>query len=675
MFDSHAYDVIVVGSGHAGCEAGLAAARMGCRVLVLTPNLDRVGYMPCNPSIGGPGKSQIVAEVDALGGAMAMAADATAMQVRELNSSKGPAVRAIRAQCDKALYALYMKETLETRDGLDLLQDEATGLILEGGGLPKVVGIQTRHSGDIHASSVVVTAGTFLRSRMIAGESRTAGGRAGDGSTTDLSTSLSGLEFRLRRFKTGTPPRIDARTIDPTRMDRQPGDDQPLWFSRAGDDGQIPFLTLPAASSGPFSQPEMRGGRWQVPCLQTHTTTAGHDIIRRNLDRAPMYNGSIEGTGPRYCPSIEDKVGRFADKESHPVFIEPEGWRSHEAYLQGLSTSLPSDIQEAVLRTIPGLERARITRYGYAVEYDALDPTELGPTLESRRVAGLFFAGQVNGTSGYEEAAGQGIVAGLNAGARAQGKRPWTPTRDSSYIGVMIDDLVTTTFTEPYRMLTSRAEYRLLLRADTADARLAGVAHDYGLIDDARTAAVANETAAIEATISALASAWLGANPRHLAALEAAGLQGTSRSLTALDVARRPHTRLGDVIDALASLGMWSGPVLSARELVRAGIAVQYGTFIEKERKEALRHRANETRAIPEGVDYGTIRGLRIEAVQRLTEARPMTVGQAARTAGVTPSDIGALLVHITRNQVAGATDSPQYDSGSRMVAARVQGV
>ncbi len=675
MANDFHYDVIVIGSGHAGCEAGLAAARMGCRVLVLTPNLDRVGYMPCNPSIGGPGKSQIVAEVDALGGSMGRAADATAMQVRMLNSSKGPAVQAIRAQCDKSLYALYMKETLETQDGLDLLQDEATGLLLDGEYRPSVVGVQTRHTGPIAAHAVIVTAGTFLRSRMIAGESLAPGGRAGDGSTTDLSTSLSGLEFRLRRFKTGTPPRIDARTIDPARTVIQPGDDLPLWFSREGEDGSVPALTLPASVTGPFSCPEMLGGRAQVACLQTQTTPAGHDIIRQNLDRAPMYNGAIEGSGPRYCPSIEDKVGRFADKDSHPVFIEPEGWRSHEAYIQGLSTSLPPDIQEAVLQTIPGLERARITRYGYAVEYDALDPTELGPTLESRRVSGLFFAGQVNGTSGYEEAAGQGVIAGLNAGAHANGSTPYVPTRDSSYIGVMIDDLVSASLSEPYRMLTSRAEYRLLLRADTADARLAPVAHAYGLIDDSRLTSVMAENAVIEAIIAALGSTWLGDNARHQAALESHGLQRASRSLTALDIARRPHTSLDSVILALQSLGMWRGPDMTVREKARAEIAVRYGSFIEKEHKEVLRHQANEHRVIPAGLDYADVNGLRVEASQRLAASNPLTVGQASRTAGVTPSDIGALLVHIERHRLQTDRQPGSGQTGPRLVAGGMQGV
>jgi len=644
------YDVVVIGSGHAGCEAALAAARMGCKTLMIAPNLDRVGYMPCNPSIGGPGKSQIVAEVDALGGAMAVIADTTAMQVRQLNMSKGPAVRAIRIQCDKSLYAMAMKEMLETQPHLRLIQDEAVSLIISGGENPEVTGIRVRISGDVAAASVVITAGTFLRAKMIAGESQSAGGRAGDFGDTHLSASLDGLAFRLRRFKTGTPPRIDARSVDVARTTPQPGDDTELWMSRAGESGSLSPLQLPPSPTGIFSSMERLGGRNQVRCFQTWTTPAAHDLIRNNLHRAPMYNGSIEGSGPRYCPSIEDKVGRFADKTSHPVFLEPEGWRSHEIYVQGLSTSLPPDVQTDVVRAVPGLEEARITRYGYAVEYDALDPTELGRTLESRRVGGLFFAGQVNGTSGYEEAAGQGVVAGANAAARAQSLPQLILTRQDSYIGVMIDDLISKPFNEPYRMLSSRAEYRLLLRSDTADTRLAPIAHRLGLIDDTRFQAVERQRQTIERTVAALESTWLGANERHGLALESEGLQGPKRSLTALDIARRPGASLAGVIRAVTSLGIWNGPILEHVPLARTEIAVRYGAFIDKESKEALRHKANEFRLIPDNIDYGVVMGLRVEAAQHLASTRPPSVGHATRTAGVTPSDIGALLVHLSRH-------------------------
>lgn len=645
------YDVIVIGTGHAGCEAALAAARMGCSTLVLTPNLDRVGYMPCNPSIGGPGKSQIVAEVDALGGVMAKVADATAMQVRELNTSKGPAVRAVRIQCDKTLYAMMMKEALETQDNLDLVQDEAIGLLLDtDAGAPAVAGVRTRIGGDVRARSVVITAGTFLRAKMIAGESAASGGRAGEGGDSHLSTSLGALDLRLRRFKTGTPPRLDARTVDLTHSTPQPGDDRPLWLSWAGRHGDIEPLVLPPSANGPFSRVEMRGGRPQVNCYQSATNPEVHNLIRANLHRAPMYNGSIEGAGPRYCPSIEDKIGRFAGKDSHPLFLEPEGWRSHEFYVQGLSTSLPPDVQVSAVQAIPGMNQARITRYGYAVEYDAVDPTELGRTLESHTTAGLFFAGQINGTSGYEEAAGQGIVAGANAAARALGSEPVILTRDMSYIGVMIDDLISKPFTEPYRMLTSRAEYRLLLRSDTAHPRLAPLGHRLGLVNDQQMAAVGRHTAAIDAAVETLRNIWLGANQRHGAALEAEGLQPTSRSLTALDVARRPHTAIPAVIRAMQTLDLWRGPALDEIPLEDLAVAIQYGAFIEKEQKEVARHRTNEYRLIPPDLDFTRVPGLRVEASTQLAAARPPSIGHAARTAGVTPTDIGALLVHLLRS-------------------------
>lgn len=644
---TNTYDVVVIGAGHAGTEAALAAARMGAKTLILTPNLDRVGFMPCNPSIGGPAKSQIVAEVDALGGAMAEVADATAMQARMLNTSKGPAVQAIRLQCDKSLYAIAMKERVEFQPNLELVQDEAIGIALTSGAQPQVAGLTLRHGGQIACSTIVVTAGTFLRARMVSGESSHAGGRAGDANDQQLSASLADIGLRLKRFKTGTPPRLDAHSLDVTVCELQPGDEAPRWISRTGAEGDISQISLPAANSGIFSVPQYLGERWQVPCYQTATNERAHEIIRANLHRAPMYNGSIEGTGPRYCPSIEDKVGRFADKTSHPIFIEPEGWRSHEVYVQGLSTSLPADVQHDVVRCVRGLENARITRYGYAVEYDALDATELLQTLETRKVAGLFMAGQVNGTSGYEEAAGQGLVAGANAAARALGAPELILSRTDSYIGVMIDDLTSQQFSEPYRMLTSRAEYRLILRADTADARLAERAHEAGLIDDARAQAVAVEQQTIAKAQVELATIWLGDNPRHTAALQAEGVAPANRSLTALDIARRPHTSLDAVLRALIALDMWQGDIPTGITLERTQIAITYGAFIDKEEREADRHRkAAEDRLDPE-MDYALVKGLRIEAQQRLNASKPLTVGQAQRTPGVTPGDISALLVHL----------------------------
>lgn len=646
------YDVIVIGSGHAGCEAALAAARAGCRTLVITPNMDRIGYMPCNPSIGGPGKSHIVAEIDALGGAMARVADKTAMQVRQLNTSKGPAVRAIRAQCDKSLYAILMKEELETQDRVEILQDSASGVILteaSSAGPPRIAGITASVAGPLYADSVVVTAGTFLRAKMVSGESRMSGGRAGDSSDSSLAGSLLDVGIKLRRFKTGTPPRLDARTIDIGETIRQRGDDESLWLSREGVTGYIDPVSLPPAASGIFSNPVVRGRRLQVDCFQTHTTEAAHEVIRRNLDRAPMYNGSIDGVGPRYCPSIEDKVGRFQDKTSHPIFIEPEGWRSHEVYVQGLSTSLPPDVQTAILPMIPGLRQARITRYGYAVEYDAVDPTELRHTLESTRVSGLFLAGQVNGTSGYEEAGGQGIIAGINAAARVRGRTPVELGRDSSYIGVMIDDLVTLPFEEPYRMLTSRAEYRLLLRPDTADRRLNPVACEHNLTSAARQHAVAQEEWIVDHVLASLAQTWVGDNERHAAALSAVGLEPATRSMTGLELARRPGVPLRVVLDALASLGMWSGPDLSRHVEHQVEVAARYSSFIDKEVKEAGRMTAAEHQTVPRNIDFRSVRGLRVEAIQRLTQRPPSTIAHARRTPGVTPTDIGALLVHLRK--------------------------
>lgn len=643
------YDVIVIGAGHAGTEAALASARAGAKTLIVTPNLDRVGFMPCNPSIGGPAKSQIVAEVDALGGAMAKIADATAMQARLLNTSKGPAVQAIRLQCDKSLYAIAMKETVELQGNLELVQDEAIEIAMTTSGKPQISGITLRSGGKIACNAVVVTAGTFLRARMVSGESSHDGGRAGDPNDTRLAGSLAETGLRLKRFKTGTPPRLDARTIDISKCETQPADEVPRWLSRDGAAGMVEQFMLQPASTGIFSNAVERGGRLQVNCYQTATNEQAHDLIRANLHRAPMYNGTIDGTGPRYCPSIEDKVGRFADKTSHPVFIEPEGWRSHEVYVQGLSTSLPADVQNEVVQSIVGLENARITRYGYAVEYDALDATELLQTLETRRIDGLYMAGQVNGTSGYEEAAGQGLIAGANAASKSLGLPELILTRTDGYIGVMIDDLTSQQFMEPYRMLTSRAEYRLILRSDTADARLAKRAHEIGLIDDARLTSVTNEQSEIQQLQEKLAAIWLGDNARHKAALEAEGLTHAARSMTALDIARRPHVELPAVLQALTRLKMWNDPIPTGVTLERAQISIRYGAFIEKEEREAQRHRkAAEDRLDPD-TDYSLIRGLRIEAQQQLNANRPLTIGQAQRTPGVTPGDISALLVHMSR--------------------------
>ncbi len=548
--ESKRFDVVVVGAGHAGCEAGLAAARAGCHTLVITPNLDRIGYLPCNPSIGGPGKSHIVAEIDAMGGEMAKAADRTSLHVRLLNTSKGPAVQALRSQQDKGLYALAMKEALEAQPNLETLQDEALGLLLGPNG--EVTGVTCRSSGRIEAAAVVITAGTFLRAALVSGESRTAGARAGDRADSELGHGLHNLGFQLRRLKTGTPPRVDGATLDFSVYERQHGSDEPVWLSRAGALGQLEPLTLPALGLHVDS-----GTHWrpQLACLKTATNAATHELIRNNLHRAPMFNGSIDGIGPRYCPSIEDKVARFAGKDSHPIFLEPEGWRTSEYYVQGMSTSLPPEIQEAAIRTIPGMASARLTRFGYAVEYDAVDPIELSTTLESRRIQGLFLAGQINGTSGYEEAAGQGILAGMNAAAFIQGRAQVVLGRSQAYIGVMVDDLASRPFEEPYRMLTSRCEYRLLLRPDTAGDRLGSIAHEYGSIDAETLTEFQAERDQIDQAIRLLNDTVFLPRSDHNALLRAQGLEPVSKPISAADLLRRPNSRFAQVAAAVAAVG------------------------------------------------------------------------------------------------------------------------
>ncbi|CAA9553498.1 MAG: tRNA-5-carboxymethylaminomethyl-2-thiouridine(34)synthesis protein MnmG [uncultured Thermomicrobiales bacterium] len=648
------FDVIVVGGGHAACEAALAAARMGAETLLLTANLDTIALMPCNPSIGGPAKGHLVREIDALGGAMAEVTDRTAIQIRTLNSSKGPAVQAIRAQCDKRLYAMTMKEVLEEQDRLTLRQELVTDLPLDlGGSAPRVREVVTQAGNRYRCRAAVLTTGTFLRARMIAGGTVAAGGRAGEGPANELSAALGALGFRLRRLKTGTPPRIDARSIDFGLTTPQPGSPTPLWFSHAGTWGEVaPIVRAPLPI-----YPQAGAGDWrtQMCCYLIHTNEAAHEQIRANIDRAPMYDGTIEGVGPRYCPSIEDKVVRFPQKGAHQLFLEPEGWRTSEVYVQGANTSLPHDVQWALLRAIPALRGVAITRFGYAVEYDAVDVGELTPTLEAKRVGGLFCAGQVNGTSGYEEAAGQGLVAGVNAARHAAGAAPVILRRDQGYLGVMIDDLVTQEFVEPYRMLTSRVEYRLLLRGDNADLRLTPLAYDLGLVSRERYERARAKETGRDATLAALAATRLTDSGATQAALAAAGLAPLGGACSALDLLRRPHAEWAQVAAFLTAhvpppggLPSWAIPATVAEQVM---VEAQYAHYIDTQRAQVRRLATMEGRAIPRDFAFAALPNLRAEAREKLLAIRPATLGQAGRIAGVTPSDLAGLLVALERHE------------------------
>lgn len=660
---SESFDVIVIGAGHAGCEAALAAARSGCSTLILTPNLDRIGFMPCNPSIGGPAKGHLVREVDALGGEMGRAIDRTAIQIRMLNTSKGPAVRALRAQADKPLYQMAMKEALERQPHLTLRQELVSDVELEPsvGATPRARSVRTSIGNRYLGGAIVVTAGTFLRGTMIAGEWRGAGGRAGDVASISLATSLAEVGLKLRRLKTGTPPRVDARTIDFAPSELQPGSDEPLYFSLDGAIGQIDRLELPPLPIYPGVARD--GWRTQVPCYLIHTGPETHRIILENVDRAPMYNGAIVGVGPRYCPSIEDKVVRFQDKPSHGLFLEPEGWRTNEVYVQGANTSLPGDVQRDFLRTIPALRNVSITRYGYAVEYDALDSSELLPTMMARRIDGLFLAGQVCGTSGYEEAAGQGLMAGLNAARFAGASEPLVLGRDQAYIGVMIDDLTTQELIEPYRMLTSRAEYRLLLRSDNADSRLASIAYDHGLISRQRMELLGRAERQVSSITEKLRGVFLSDNANTRDALSAYDLPSLTKNQPAIEYLRRlevSYAKLSEVLQEIAP-GDWSLPPRLAE---RVEIEARYAGYISKDLAQVDRTRRLEHRRIPSTMHYWALTGLRREAQEQLERFRPATLGQASRLAGVTPGDIAVLMVYVERNshlpgeqQASGADD------------------
>ncbi len=622
MFHPESYQVIVVGGGHAGSEAALAAARMGARTLLLTHNIETLGQMSCNPAIGGIGKGHLVREIDALGGLMARAADHAGIQFRTLNGSKGPAVRATRAQADRALYRAYVRAALENAQNLDLFQQPVADLIVENG---RAVGVVTEMGLRFRANAVVLTVGTFLGGRIHVGLAQSAGGRAGDPPSIALAERLRELPFRVDRLKTGTPPRIDRHSIDFSVMHEQPGDEPRPVFSFIGSRDDHPP---------------------QLSCHITRTTARGHEIIRAGLDRSPMFTGVIEGVGPRYCPSIEDKVQRFADRDSHQIFVEPEGLHSNEVYPNGISTSLPFDVQYELVRSIPGFEQARITRPGYAIEYDFFDPRDLSHGLETNFIENLFFAGQINGTTGYEEAAAQGLLAGVNAVLKLRGEAPWYPRRDEAYLGVLVDDLTTRGTQEPYRMFTSRAEYRLLLREDNADLRLTESGRRLGLVDDARWAAFETKREAIERERQRLRDSWVRPAQLDAALRERYFPDGLRRETRALELLRRPGIDHAAVRELLGDREAPDEQVVAQIE-----IEARYAGYIDRQRDEVARHQSQERVGLPGDFDYSEVRGLSTEVREKLARQRPQTIGQAARIPGMTPAAVSLLLVHLKKRR------------------------